>query len=105
MGNTIKTTLLLGVLTALLVTLGSVLGGRGGMVLAFGLAIVMNVGSYWFSDRIVLAMYRARELSADEHPELHRTVRRIAQAGNLPLPRLFVVPQPGLNAFELAAKQ
>jgi heat shock protein HtpX len=99
MGNTIKTTLLLGLLTALLVTLGSVIGGRGGMVLAFGLAIVMNVGSYWFSDRIVLAMYRARELRADEHPELHRVVHRIAQAGNLPMPRLFVVPQPGLNAF------
>lgn len=99
MGNTIKTTLLLGLLTGLLVALGSALGGRGGMVLAFGLAIVMNVGSYWFSDRIVLAMYRARELGAGEHPELHRMVRRLAQAGGLPMPRLFVVPQPGLNAF------
>jgi heat shock protein HtpX len=99
MGNTIKTTLLLGVLTALLVMLGSVIGGRGGMVFAFGLAVVMNVGSYWFSDRIVLAMYRAKELGAGEHPELHRMVRRIAQAGNLPMPRLYVVPQPGLNAF------
>jgi len=99
MGNTIKTTLLLGLLTGLLVALGNVFGGRSGMVLAFGLAIVMNIGSYWFSDRIVLAMYRAKELGEGEHPELHRTVRRIAQAGGLPMPRLFVVPQPGLNAF------
>lgn len=99
MGNTIKTTLLLALLTVFLVGLGSVLGGRGGMVLAFGLAIVMNLGSYWFSDRIVLAMYRAKELGPAEHPELHRVVRRISQAAGLPLPRLFVVPQPGLNAF------
>jgi heat shock protein HtpX len=99
MGNTIKTTLLLALLTVFLVGLGSVLGGRSGMVLAFGLAVVMNIGSYWFSDRIVLAMYRAKELGPAEHPELHRVVRRIAQAGGLPMPRLYVVPQPGLNAF------
>jgi len=99
MGNTIKTTFLLALLTVFLVGLGSVVGGRGGMVLAFGLAIVMNLGSYWFSDRIVLAMYRAKELGPAEHPELHRMVRRIAQSAGLPLPRLFVVPQPGLNAF------
>lgn len=99
MGNTIKTTLLLALLTVLLVGLGDLVGGRGGMTLAFGLAIVMNLGSYWFSDRIVLAMYRAKEIGPSEHPELHRMVRRIAQAGGLPMPRLFVVPQPGLNAF------
>ena len=99
MVNTLKTTLLLALLTVFLVGLGSAVGGRGGMVLAFGLAIVMNLGSYWFSDRIVLAMYRAKEIGPDEHPELQRTVRRIAQAAGLPQPRLFVVPQPGLNAF------
>jgi heat shock protein HtpX len=99
MGNTVKTTLLLALLTVFLVGLGSVLGGRGGMIMAFGLAVVMNVGSYWFSDKIVLAMYRAKELGPSEHPELHRLVRRIVQAAGLPMPRLFVVPQPGLNAF------
>jgi len=99
MGNTIKTTLLLALLTVFLMGLGSLIGGRGGMTLAFVLAIVMNLGSYWFSDRIVLAMYRAKELGPSEHPELHRMVRRIAQAAGLPMPRLFVVPQPGLNAF------
>jgi heat shock protein HtpX len=99
MVNTVKTTLLLALLTVFLVGLGGAVGGRGGMVLAFGLAIVMNLGSYWFSDRIVLAMYRAKEIGPGEHPELHRTVRRIAQAAGLPQPRLFVVPQPGLNAF------
>lgn len=99
MGNSIKTTFLLALLTVFLVGLGSVIGGRGGMVLAFGLAIVMNLGSYWFSDRIVLAMYRAREIGPSDHPGLQRAVRRIAQAAGLPMPRLFVVPQPGLNAF------
>jgi heat shock protein HtpX len=99
MGNAIKTTLLLALLTVFLVGLGSLIGGRGGMMVAFALAIVMNLGSYWFSDRIVLAMYRAKELGPSEHPELHRTVRRITQAAGLPMPRLFVVPQPGLNAF------
>jgi heat shock protein HtpX len=99
MANTIKTTMLLALLTVLLVGLGSAFGGRGGMVLAFGLAVVMNVGSYWFSDRIVLAMYRAREIGPAEHPDLHRAVQRISQAAQLPMPRLFVVPQPGLNAF------
>jgi heat shock protein HtpX len=99
MGNTIKTTFLLALLTVFLVGIGSAVGGRGGMVLAFGLAIAMNLGSYWFSDRIVLAMYRAKEIGPSEHPELHRSVRRIAQSAGLPLPRLFLVPQPGLNAF------
>jgi len=99
MGTAVKTTFLLGLLTVFLVGLGSAFGGRGGMVLAFGLAIVMNLGSYWFSDRIVLAMYRAKELGPAEHPELQRAVRRIAQSAGLPMPRLFVVPQPGLNAF------
>jgi heat shock protein HtpX len=99
MGNTIKTTLLLALLTVFLVGIGSAAGGRGGMVLAFGLAIVMNLGSYWFSDRIVLAMYRAREIDPSGHPGLHRAVRRIAQAAGLPMPRIFIVPQPGLNAF------
>jgi heat shock protein HtpX len=99
MGNTIKTTLLLALLTVFLVGIGSILGGRGGMIFAFVMAIVMNLGSFWFSDKIVLAMYRAKEIGASEHPELHRMVRRISQAAGLPMPRLFVVPQPGLNAF------
>lgn len=99
MVNAVKTTLLLALLTVLLVGIGSALGGRSGMVLAFGLAVVMNVGSYWFSDRVVLAMYRAKQIGPGEHPELHRTVRRISQAAGLPTPRLYVVPQPGLNAF------
>jgi heat shock protein HtpX len=99
MGNTIKTTLLLALLTVFLVGLGSALGGRSGMIFAFGMAVVMNLGSYWFSDKIVLAMYRAKEIGTAEHPELHRTVQRISRAAGLPMPRLFVVPQPGLNAF------
>jgi heat shock protein HtpX len=99
MGTYVKTTLLLAALTLMLVGFGRVLGGRSGMQLAFGLAVVMNLGSYWFSDRIVLAMYRAREVPEAEQPELHRIVRGVAQAAGLPMPRVFVVPQPALNAF------
>jgi heat shock protein HtpX len=99
MGNYLKTTFLLTLLTVFLVGIGSLLGGRQGMVLAFGLAVVMNLGSYWFSDRIVLAMYRAKEATERDQPELHRIVRRLAQAAGLPMPRVYLVPQPALNAF------
>ncbi len=99
MGNTLKTAVLLGVLTALLVGAGGAIGGRGGMLVAFGLAVAMNLGSWWYSDRIVLAMFRAREVGEREAPELHDLVRRIARAAQLPMPRVCVVPQPSLNAF------
>src|SRR3972149_4900648 len=81
MGNTLKTTLLLAVLTVLFVLVGKAIGGESGMVFAFGLAVVMNVGSYWFSDKIVLRMYSAREVTESESPQLHGMVRRLAPAG------------------------
>src|SRR3972149_2442905 len=80
MGNTLKTTLLLAVLTVLFVLVGKAIGGESGMVFAFGLAVVMNVGSYWFSDKIVLRMYSAREVTESESPQLHGMVRRLAPA-------------------------
>ncbi len=99
MGAQIRTFLLLSVLTVLLVLLGRVIGGRTGMVIAFGFALVMNFISYWFSDKIVLAMYRAREVSEAEAPELYRIVRTLCQRANLPMPRIYIVPSQTPNAF------
>ncbi|MBI2466580.1 MAG: zinc metalloprotease HtpX [Candidatus Rokubacteria bacterium] len=99
MQHTFKTTLLLGLLMGLFLLIGGTLGGRSGMVIAFGLAVVMNVASYWFSDKIVLAMYRARPVDETEAPELHRIVRNLATRARIPMPRLYVIPSPAPNAF------
>jgi heat shock protein HtpX len=99
MTNTAKTAVLLGALTGLLLLLGSAVGGQQGMMVAFILAAAINFGSYWFSDRIVLAMYGAREVSEAEAPELHQAVRRLAQRAQVPMPRVYVVPGDAPNAF------
>lgn len=99
MTSQFKTALLLGLLTALLLLMGQALGGRAGLFVALGLAVVMNVGSYWFSDRIVLSMYRAQELSEEDAPGLHDIVRQLAANAGLPMPRLYLVPQEQPNAF------
>src|SRR5512145_2276628 len=99
MGNTLKTTLLLAVLTVLFVLVGKAIGGQSGMVFAFGLAVVMNVGSYWFSDKIVLRMYQAREVTESESPHLHGVVRRLALAAGVPMPKVYIIPQESPNAF------
>jgi heat shock protein HtpX len=98
-GNTFKTALLLTSLTVLLVLVGRLLGGTGGMVVAFGLAVVMNFGAYWFSDRMALAMTGAREVTPEQAPELHQIVDRLAARARLPKPRVFVVDAPTPNAF------
>jgi heat shock protein HtpX len=97
--NTLKTTLLLGALTGLFVLIGSALGGTGGMVIAFIFAIVMNLGAWWFSDRIALMMSGAKEVSEAEAPELHRMVESLSQRANLPKPRVFMMDTPMPNAF------
>lgn len=97
--NTLKTTLLLGALTGLLVIVGGVLGGNSGMLLGFVVAVVMNFGSYWFSDKIALKMAGAREVSYAEAPELHDIVARLAQAAGLPKPRVAVIEADAPNAF------
>ena len=84
MGNTVKTTFLLALMTVLFVLVGKAIGGQSGMVFAFGLAVVMNVGSYWFSDKIVLRMYGAREVTESEAPQLHSIVRRLTIAAGRP---------------------
>jgi heat shock protein HtpX len=99
MGNALKTTALLAALTALLVLIGDVLGGQGGMLLFFGIAIVMNLSAYWFSGDIALRMAGAREVSEEEAPELHRIVEEVATYARLPKPRVAIIDSPSPNAF------
>jgi len=99
MGNVLKTGLLLGVLTALLVLIGAMLGGRQGMMIAFVLAVGMNFFSYWFSDRIVLKMHRAVEASPGRNAELYRIVQELSRNAGIPMPRVFVIPDQSPNAF------
>ena len=97
MGNTFKTALLLTFLSALLLVIGQLLGGQNGLIIAFGFAIVMNFGSYWYSDKLVLRMYSASEVGPG-HP-LHQMTARLAQRAKLPMPRVFVIPDDSPNAF------
>lgn len=97
--NGLKTALLLAVLTGLFLLVGAALGGQRGMVMAFGFAIVMNLFSYWFSDKIVLKLYRAREVSEVDAPELVQITRLNAQRAGLPMPRVYIIPKSTPNAF------
>ncbi|HZD41238.1 MAG TPA: zinc metalloprotease HtpX [Terriglobales bacterium] len=97
--NTLKTTFLMALLTVLLVTAGGMLGGEGGMAIAFIFALVMNGVSYWFSDRIVLRLYGARKIGAEEAPKLYRTVQELAIRAHMPMPKLYVIPEEAPNAF------
>lgn len=97
--NQLKTALLLAGLTALVVVLGRLLGGMTGMYIAFALALVMNVGSYWFSDKIVLSMYHAQPVTPNEAPDLYAMVQRLTERAGLPMPALYVIPDPTPNAF------
>jgi heat shock protein HtpX len=97
MGNTIKTTLLLGLLSGVLMVIGQSLGGSNGLVIAFGVAVIMNFGSYWFSDKIVLRMYKAQPVGPEHR--LYQAVARLSQRANLPMPKVYVIPDPSPNAF------
>jgi heat shock protein HtpX len=97
--NTLKVGVLLVALTALFIFVGDAIGGRGGAMIAFALALVMNLISYWLSDKIVLSMYGARPLSPVDAPELYRMVERLAERAGIPVPRLYVVPGEQPNAF------
>lgn len=98
-GNTLKTAFLLTTLTVLFVLAGRLLGGTSGMVLAFGLALAMNLGAYWLSDRLALAMSGAKAVADDEAPDLHRLIERLAARAGLPKPRLYVIDTQTPNAF------
>jgi heat shock protein HtpX len=97
MNNSLKTVLLLGLLSGLLLALGEVLGGAQGLVMAFGFAVIMNFVSYWFSDKIVLKMYRAQEVGPDH--KLSILTRRLATQAGLPMPKVYVIPDMSPNAF------
>ncbi len=99
MSNTVKSVLLLATLTGLLVVMGRIIGGNAGMILAFGLAVVMNFSAYWFSDQIAMRMAGAREVSPEEAPQLHAIVDELAYRAGLPKPRVAVVESPSPNAF------
>lgn len=99
MTSQIKTVLLLALLSAIIIGLGGIMGGRTGIIIAFVIAMIMNVGSYWYSDKIVLSMYQARELSEDEAPLLHRMVAELAANAGIPKPRVCVIPEDAPNAF------
>lgn len=97
--NTFRTTILLAALTALFIWIGQMLGGQQGAVLAFIIAGAMNFVSYWFSDRIVISMYRGQEVTAQDDPELYGLVQDLAMRANLPMPRVYILPQDAPNAF------
>ena len=99
MGNTVKTALLLGALTGLLMLIGGLIGGKGGVYIAFIFAVILNFGSYWFSDKIVLKMYRAQEVSESSAPDIYNIVRNLAMRASLPMPRVFIIPEQTPNAF------
>lgn len=97
--NNIKTLFLLVTLTLILVWAGSAIGGKQGMTIAFILALGMNFFAYWFSDKIVLKMYKAKEVTESEAPELHAIVRRLSQKAQIPMPRVYIIDQAQPNAF------
>lgn len=97
--NSLKTAVLLGALTGLLMFIGGFFGGQKGVVIAFLFAMVLNFGSYWFSDTLVLKMYQAKPVSESEAPGLHAMVTTLAMKASLPMPRVFIIPGDTPNAF------
>src|SRR3989454_12455711 len=97
--NTTKTVLLMVGLTVLLVMIGGAFGGRQGVIMAFMFAMAMNMFSYWFSDKIVLRMYGAREVTEAEAPELYSVTRDLAMKMHMPMPKVYIIPSDAPNAF------
>ena len=99
MSNIFKTAILLAALTALLILIGGALGGQEGMIVAFVFALAMNFASYWFSDKLVLAMYGAKPIEEAEAPGLYRVVRTLATRAGIPMPRVYLIGSETPNAF------
>jgi len=97
--NTLKTVFLMTLMMVLFIFVGDLLGGRLGMAIAFMFALAMNFGSYWFSDKIVLAMYKAKEVNGETAPKLYGLVEELSQRASLPMPRVYVIENPTPNAF------
>ncbi len=98
-GNQLRTVILLGLLTGLLLFVGQLLGGTSGLIVALIFAGLMNFAAYWFSDKLALSAYGARQVTEKEHPRLHRLVREVVQQANVPMPRVYVLPGEFSNAF------
>jgi heat shock protein HtpX len=99
MFNWLKTSMLMASIVALFALLGSLLGGQSGMLIALTFALVMNLGAYWFSDKLVLRMYNAREVNASTAPELYTMVEDLARYANLPMPKVYIIEEDSPNAF------
>ena len=99
MFNLMKTAVLMAAITALFMAIGSMLGGRAGMMLALVVAIGMNFFSYWFSDKMVLKMYNAREVDETSAPRFYNMVRELAQRAELPMPKVYLIDEAAPNAF------
>jgi heat shock protein HtpX len=97
--NTMRTFLLMGLMTVLVVVVGNLLGGQNGMIMAFAFAVIMNFGAYWFSDKLVLRKYNAQEITRADSPELFSLVEELAGRAELPMPRVYIVPDEQPNAF------
>lgn len=97
--NTVKTLGLMVFMTVLLVFVGAAIGGRSGMIFAFGLAVIMNFGSYWFSDKIVLRMYNAQPVTEAQAPDLYSIVRNLSQKAGMPMPKVYIMAEETPNAF------
>lgn len=97
--NTLKSLILLVALSAILMWIGGALGGKQGLIIAFGFAMIMNFASYWWSDKIVLSLYRAKEVSQEDAPELYGIVHELSSRAGLPMPRVYITPQEQPNAF------
>src|SRR3990167_6734159 len=97
--NVLKTVFLMTLMMVLFLFVGYLLGGRSGMTIAFVFALIMNFGSYWFSDKIVLAMYRAKEVTRESSPKFYNMVEELTKNANLPMPKVYIINDPTPNAF------
>lgn len=98
-GNQFKTLILMSSLTILVVLIGNAIGGQSGMMMAFVFALVMNGGSYWFSDKIALSMTKSQPITIEDNPELYAMVETLALSANIPMPKLYMTPSSQPNAF------
>lgn len=99
MFNWLKTSMLMAAIVALFALIGSLMGGQSGMLIALTFALVMNIGAYWFSDKLVLRMYNAREVNASTAPEFYTMVQELARYANLPMPKVYIIDEDSPNAF------
>lgn len=97
--NTLKTVLLMTVMMMLFMLVGGLIGGESGVMMAFAISLVMNFGSYWFSDKIVLSMYKAQEITESENPQLYNSVRKLSEKALIPIPRVYIINSASPNAF------